>query len=93
MMNHILQFETIVDISKRPIWSVGETLFQTQYKKMTVWELEFLQRILKKLAIIVEGDSKALFSIVKTPKYKGGRYPFPWVAPLYPWFVPYNAEW
>ena len=37
-----------------------------------------------KLATIVEGDPKAPFSIATTPSCRGGRYPFPWIAPLYP---------
>ena len=36
------------------------------------------------LATIVEGDPKAPFSIATTPKCRGGRYSFPWIAPLYP---------
>ena len=46
----------------------------------------------KKLATIVEGDPKAPFSIATTPRCRGGRYSIPWIAPLYPWTVPYNAE-
>ena len=42
-----------------------------------------------KLATIVEGDPKA---IATTPRCRGGRYSIPWIAPLYPWTVPYNAE-
>ena len=45
-----------------------------------------------KLATIVEGDSKAPFSIATTPRCRGGRYSIPRIAPLYPWTVPYNAE-
>ena len=37
-----------------------------------------------KLATIVEGDLKAPFSIATTPRCSGGRYSFPWIAPLYP---------
>ena len=37
-----------------------------------------------KLAILVEGDLKAPFSIVITPRLGGKRYSFPWIAPLYP---------
>ena len=37
-----------------------------------------------KLATVVEGDQKAPFSIATTPKCRGGRYSFPWIAPLYP---------
>ena len=48
--------------------------------------------ILIKLATVVEGDPKAHFSIATTPKCRGGRNSFPWIAPLYPWYVPYIAE-
>ena len=41
---------------------------------------------------VVEGKPKAPFSIVTTPRCRVGRYSFPWIAPLYPWYVPYNAE-
>ena len=40
--------------------------------------------LVSKLATIVEGDPKALFSIATTPRSRGGRYCFPWIAPLYP---------
>ena len=36
------------------------------------------------LATVVEGDQKAPFSIATTPRCRGGRYSFPWIAPLYP---------
>ena len=41
-----------------------------------------------KLAIVVENDPKAPVSIATTPRSRGGRYSFPWIAPLYPWYVP-----
>ena len=47
---------------------------------------------LVKLAIVVEGDQKAPLSIGNTQKYREGRYSFPWIAPLYLWYVPYIAE-
>ena len=37
-----------------------------------------------KLAIVVEGDQKAPFSIATTPSCRGGRYSFHWIARLYP---------
>ena len=37
-----------------------------------------------KLATIVEGDPNAPFSIATTPRCRGGRDSFPWIAPLYP---------
>ena len=53
-----------------------------------------LKVILGKLLLVtvVEGDPKAPFSIATTPRFRGGRYSFPWIAPLYPWYVPYIAE-
>ena len=39
-----------------------------------------------------KGDRKASFSIATTPKCREGRYSFHWIAPLYPWYVPYIAE-
>ena len=38
------------------------------------------------------GDPKALFSIAITLRCRGGRYSFPWIVPIYPWSLPYNAE-
>ena len=38
------------------------------------------------------GDPKDPFSIVTTPRCRGWCYSFPWMAPLCPWYVPYNAE-
>ena len=35
-----------------------------------------------KLVTIVEGDLKAPFSIATTPRYRGGRNSFLWIAPL-----------
>ena len=44
------------------------------------------------LATVVEGDPKAHFSIATTPRCTGRLYSFPWIAPLYPRYVPYIAE-
>ena len=40
-----------------------------------------------------DGDPKAPFSIATKPRCKGGHYSIPWIAPLYPWSLPYNTEW
>ena len=45
-----------------------------------------------KLATVVKGDQKAPFSIATTPRSRGGHHSFSWIASLYPWSVPYNAE-
>ena len=44
-----------------------------------------------KLATVVKYDQKAPFSIASIPRSWVGRYSFPWIAPLYPWYVPYIA--
>ena len=41
---------------------------------------------------LVEGNLKAPFSIATTPRCLGERYSIPWIAPLYPWSLLYNAE-
>ena len=41
---------------------------------------------------IVEADQKAPFLIATTPSCREGRYSFPWIAPLYPWYIVYIAE-
>ena len=41
---------------------------------------------------VVSKKRKALFSIATTPKCREGHYSFPWIAPLYPWYIPYNSE-
>ena len=36
-----------------------------------------------KLVTVVEGDPKVPFSTATTPRFREGRYSFPWIAPLY----------
>ena len=45
-----------------------------------------------KLVTVVEGDPKAPFSIATTLRCRGGRISIPWIARLYPWSLPDNAE-
>ena len=52
----------------------------------------YISVIKVELVILVEGNQKAPFSIATTPKCRGGRYSLPRIAPLYPWYIPYNAE-
>ena len=46
----------------------------------------------EKLVTLVEGDPKAPFSTATTLRCREGCYSIPWIAPLYPWFISYNAE-
>ena len=53
---------------------------------------DFLHTVIfKKLVTVVKDNQKAPFSIATT-RGAGGRYSFPWIAPLYPRYVPYIAE-
>ena len=45
-----------------------------------------------KLVTVVESVQKAPFSIATTPRCRGGRNSFPWIAPLYSWSSPYIAK-
>ena len=47
---------------------------------------------LVKLATVVEVSQKAPFPIATTPRCRGGHCSFPWIAPLYPWYIAYIAE-
>ena len=38
------------------------------------------------------GRPKGSFSIATTSRCRGARYSFPWIAPIYPLYIPYNAE-
>ena len=44
------------------------------------------------LTTVVEGDQKAPFSIATTSRCRGGRYSFPWIATIYPGYIPYIPE-
>ena len=44
------------------------------------------------LATLVEGDPKAPFSIATTLRYRGERYSFSGIAPLYPYLIMVNAK-
>ena len=44
------------------------------------------------MATIVKSDQKAPFSIATAPRCRGEHYSFPWIAPLYSWYVPYIAK-
>ena len=42
-----------------------------------------------KQVVVIEVDPRAPFSIPTTPRFRGWRYSFPWIAPKP---IPYNAE-
>ena len=59
-------------------------------KRDTLVLFPFISKV--KLATLVKGDPEAPFSKASTPRCRGGCYSFPWIAPLYSWSLPYNAE-
>ena len=61
---------------------------KSDYYYIIIFKVIFFITKYVKLANIVEGDPKALFSITTTLRCRGGRNFFPWIAHLYP----YNAE-
>ena len=69
-------------------------LFSTQLgdNLVTAGTVSKLRPLCQTKLSLVEDDPKSHFSIATTPRCKGGRYSFPWIAPLYPWSPPYNAE-
>ena len=63
-----------------------------QYKKEYICGYLCFWFHYKLLTTVVQGDHKAPFSIATTLWCRGGCYSFPWIAPLYPWYVPYIVE-
>ena len=45
-----------------------------------------------KLATLFRGEPKGLFLIATTQRCSGENYSIPWIASLYSWFLPWNAE-
>ena len=63
------------------------TLFISSYMFNFTTKLELTSyrfNKLVKLATVVEGDQKAPFWIATTPRCRGGRYSFPWIASILP---------
>ena len=67
--------------------------FMGMYACIYIYIYIYIHIIIKvKLLTIVWGNLKAPFSISTTPRCRREYYFFPWIAPLYPWYIPYNAE-
>ena len=58
----------------------------------STWDWTQVSRAIGERLPLVEGYPKAPFSIATPPRCQGGCYSFTWIAPLYPWSLPYNAE-
>ena len=77
-----MAFSLLCHVLLKPGWSPSGVLVNMLNCGIVVSKL---------LATIVEGDPKAPFSIAITPRYRGRCYSFHWIAPLYPWSIPYNS--
>ena len=69
----------------------SSTIYNTTYRNTDTHIHTHIYISTVKLATVVEGDSKAPFSIATTPRCREGRYSFPKIAPFYPLYVPYNV--
>ena len=67
-------------------------MFSMLFERDKIKSSESDQIFKVKLATLVEGLPKVPFSIAYTLRCRVGRYFIPWIAPLYPWSLPYNAE-
>ena len=52
----------------------------------------YIYIIKRKVGNSSRGQPEGSFSIATTPRYRVGRYSFPWIIPLYAWSIPYKAE-
>ena len=59
-------------------------IFQKSYARYMLEKLvsNYFLNVKVKSATVVKGDPKALFTIATTPRCSGGRYTFPWIAPI-----------
>ena len=66
----------------------------TKYRRILSFFEDYntIKKDISKLATEVADDQNAPFSIAITSRCRGGRYSFPWIAPLYSLYVPYIAE-
>ena len=87
-MCFFVQNRPVYNSQNKAIWS-NMSVWTKAYDKSFLFKRPCKQ---VKLATVVVGDPKAPFSIATTPICRGGCNSFPWIARLYPWSLPYNAE-
>ena len=74
---------------------ININIFETTYGITSfILSFQFISDNMKKVKLetLVEGYPKAPFSIATTLRWREGHYSIPWIAPPYPWSLPYNAE-
>ena len=76
------KFNSTLPSQQGKIWSWSDNLTE-----VNIWV-----KVKDKLAILVEGDPEAPFLVDTTPRCREGCSSIPWIAPFYPWSLPYNAK-
>ena len=69
------------------LFNAKSSLSLSLYIYIYIYILLYISRL-----TVVDNSLKAPLSIATTLRCRGGHYSFPWIAPLYSWSVPYNAE-
>ena len=75
-----------------PKYSIQNIIVYEWISIENIIEISKIDLVYIKLVTLVEGNLKAPFSIATTLRCRGGCYSIPWIAPLYPRSLPYNAE-
>ena len=96
----VLGFSTLPDClsscnPNKISWTVESTAslpFTQEMFLVSYAVFELVKHKYVKLTTVVECDQQTPFSIATTPRCREGHYSFPWIAPLYSWYVPYIAE-
>ena len=77
---------------KRSLRVALENRRPTFLSKFLSYSLDLQLIIVVKLVTFCRGWLAAFFSLATIPRSKGGRYSVPWIAPVFPWSLPYNCE-
>ena len=67
--------------------SIESFVYVWFYPLFHLCSLPIYKRVKANLVTVVKSNPKAPFSIATTPRYRGGPWSFPWIAPLYLWYV------
>ena len=86
---YFLFFHILFLASNRPRQKLNFTSINSIKKLFGKYIYIYIYKVM--LATLVEGNLKVPFSIATTPRWRGGHYSILSIAPLYPWFLPYNA--
>ena len=81
----------------RPLFFLRASQFRTQFNPSTVKVISwysstrctcYLHRCISYFDSLA--GRRSIYNT--TSRCRGGRYSFPWIAPIYPWYIPYITE-